>query len=130
MTAKDYLLDASALLAAIHNEQGGDYVQKRIEASAISSINWSEVLQKLNRAGVNTQEIATALRALGLEVIAFNEEDATIAADLWPDTKSMGLSLADRACLATGRRLKIPVITADKAWQALESSQSIELIRC
>jgi len=128
-TAKHYLLDASALLAAIHNEQGGDYVQQRIEDSTVSSINWSEVLQKLNRADANTQEIATALKALGLEILPFNEEDANIAADLWPDTKTIGLSLADRACLATGRRLNIPVITADKAWKELESDQSIELIR-
>lgn len=129
MTTKHYLLDASALLAAIHNEQGGDYVQQRIEGSAISSINWSEVLQKLDRAKANTPEIATALKALGLEVIPFNEEDATIAAGLWPDTKAMGLSLADRACLATGRRLKIPVITADKVWQAMSTFQAIEFIR-
>ena len=58
MTTKHYLLDASALLAAIHNEQGGDYVQQRIEGSAISSINWSEVLQKLDRAKANTPEVA------------------------------------------------------------------------
>lgn len=129
MTNKRYLLDASALLAAIHDEQGGDSVQQRIEASAVCSVNWSEVLQKLDRAGANTQEIATALQALGLEVIVFNEEDARIAAKLWPVTKTLGLSLADRACLATGRRLKIPVMTADKAWQALASEQEIELIR-
>jgi len=128
MTAR-YLLDASALLAAIHNEKGGDYVQQRIEQSAISSINWSEVLQKLNRAGVNTESIVTSLKALGLEIVEFSEEDARIAANLWPVTKSLGLSLADRACLATGARLDIAVITADTAWQALGDEQRIEFIR-
>jgi len=129
MTTRRYLLDASALLAAIHNEIGGDYVQQRIEESAVSSINWSEVLQKLNRKGANTQEIAVALKALGLEIIPFTEDDASIAADLWPDTKALGLSLADRACLAVGRRLKLTVLTADQAWQALDKEQNIELIR-
>ena len=61
MSKKRYLLDASALLAAIHDEQGGDSVQQRIEESAVCSVNWSEVLQKLERAGANTQSIATAL---------------------------------------------------------------------
>lgn len=76
-------------------------VQQKIEQSAVSSINWSEVLQKLNSRGANTQEIAVALNALGLEVIPFNEDDANIAADLWSDTEAFGLSLADHACLAT-----------------------------
>jgi len=129
MTKKRYLLDASALLAAILDEKGGDTVQQRIEESLVSSINWSEVLQKLNKAGVNTLEVATALKAMGLEIIPFEEADANIAAELWPETKALGLSLADRACLATGRRLKISVITADKAWQSLDTEQKIELIR-
>ena len=129
MTSKRYLLDASALLAAIHNEPGGEFVQQIIEESAANSVNWSEVLQKMNRAGADTQAITTALKALGLEIIAFNEEDADITASLWPETKSLGLSLADRACLATGKRLKLTVVTADKAWQPLATEQSIKLIR-
>lgn len=129
MSAKSYLLDASALLAAIHNELGGELVQQIIEESAVSSVNWSEVLQKLNKAGADTQAITAALKALGLEIIAFNEDDATIAASLWPETKSLGLSLADRACLATGRRLKLTVVTADKVWQSLDAEQKIKLIR-
>ena len=129
MSGKSYLLDASALLAAIHNELGGDLVQQIIEESVVSSVNWSEVLQKLNRAGADTQAITAALKALGLEIIAFNEDDASIAASLWPETKSLGLSLADRACLATGRRLKLTVVTADKVWQSLDAEQKIKLIR-
>lgn len=129
MSSKSYLLDASALLAAIHNELGGDLVQQIIEESAVSSVNWSEVLQKLSRAGADTQAITAALKALGLEIIVFNEADASIAASLWPETKSLGLSLADRACLATGRRLKLTVVTADKVWQSLDAEQKIKLIR-
>ena len=129
MSSKSYLLDASALLAAIHNELGGELVQQIIEESAVSSVNWSEVLQKLNRAGADTQAITAALKALGLEIIGFNDDDASIAASLWPETKSLGLSLADRACLATGRRLKLTVVTADKVWEALNTEQSIKLIR-
>jgi len=34
-------------------------------------------------------------------------------------TKSAGLSLGDRSCLALARRLGLPVLTADRAWADL-----------
>ena len=129
MTAKRYLLDASALLAAIHNEQGGETVQQMINDAAICSVNWSEVIQKLDRAGANTSNIINALQALGLEIVAFDQDDAQIAATLWPLTKPLGLSLADRACIAMGQRLSLIVVTADKAWKPLADQQSIQFIR-
>ncbi len=129
MTQVAYVIDASALLAAIHNEAGGDYVQKRIEHCTISSVNWSEVLQKLEREGADTATIEQSLKALGLEIADFTEEDAQLAASLWPVTKELGLSLADRACLATGMRLQKAVITADQAWEAVNATIKIELIR-
>lgn len=79
MTQVAYVIDASALLAAIHNEAGGDYVQKRIEHCTISSVNWSEVLQKLEREGADTATIEQSLKALGLEIADFTEEDAQLA---------------------------------------------------
>ena len=129
MTQPKWVIDASALLAAIHNEKGGDYVQQHIERCVISSINWSEVLQKLERAGIEANQIEISLKALGLSIIDFNDEDAHIAASLWSKSKDSGLSLADRACLATGKRLKTTVITADKAWGELEIDITIQLIR-
>lgn len=129
MTQVQYVVDASALLAAIHNEAGGDYVQKRIEHCSISSVNWSEVLQKLERAGADTAMIEQSLKALGLDIVDFTEEDARLAASLWPVTKALGLSLADRACLATGMRLQKVVITADRVWETVNAAIRIELIR-
>lgn len=123
------VIDASALLAAIHQEPGGVIVKQHIEQSIISAINWSEVLQKLSRAGADSVAIAAMLKALGLRVVAFTEDDAQLAADLWPETKKKGLSLADRACLALGKRLQLTVVTADKAWQGVDPDIVIELIR-
>ena len=96
------VLDASALLAAIQQETGGDKVQDVIEHAVISSVNWSEVLQKLQRVGVDTDAMTEAFYALGFEVVPFTVEDAKFAAELWPVSKSKGLSLADRSCLALG----------------------------
>ncbi len=124
-----WVLDASALLAAIHNEIGGDYVQQHIDRCVISSVNWSEVLQKLERSDVHLEKIKTSLKALGLTIIQFTEEDAQLCATLWSSCNNLGLSLADRACLATGQRLQSKVITADRVWGNLETPHKIHLIR-
>ena len=111
------------------DEQGGDYVKKHIDRCVISSINWSEVLQKLSRSGSDADKIATFLKALGLRVVDFTEDDGVICASLWTSCKSSGLSLADRACLATGSRLQTKIITADRVWKNLELNIKIHLIR-
>ncbi len=116
MTQQKWVVDASALLAAIHNEQGGEYVIQHIDRCVISTVNWSEVLQKLESSGSQINTIDASLSALGLSVIEFTKEDARIAASLWSSCKSLGLSLADRACLATGLHLQTKVITADRIW--------------
>ena len=123
------MLDASAVLAAIQDEQGGEYEKKHIDRCVISSVNWSEVLQKLDSSDSGVDKIATFLNALGLRVVDFTENDAEISASLWTSCKSLGLSLADRACLATGLRLKTRIITADRVWKKLEIKSQIHLIR-
>ena len=126
---QSWVLDASALLAAIQNEPSGDFVKQNIEQSVISSINWSEVLQKIAQTDMNAAHIETMLLGLGLTVIDFTAEDACLAAFLWPEGKKLGLSLADRACLATAKRLKVPVVTADKAWKKIDCGLKVILIR-
>ena len=129
MSQEKWVLDASAVLAAIQDEQGGEYVKKHIDRCVISSVNWSEVLQKLDSSDSDVDKIATFLIALGLRVVDFTENDAEISASLWTNCKSLGLSLADRACLATGLRLKTKIITADRVWKKLEIKSQIHLIR-
>ena len=129
MSQDKWVIDASALLAAIHKEKGGDIVEQNIDHCVISAVNWSEVLQKLERAGIDTDQIESALKALGLEVLDFTDEEARITSKLWKPSKTLGLSLADRACLATGIHLNIKVITADKAWAEMEIDIEIVLIR-
>ena len=129
VSKEKWVIDASAVLAAIQNEQGAEYVKKHIDRCVISSVNWSEVLQKLSNSGSEVEKIAAYLNALGLRVIDFTEDDGRISASLWSSCKSLGLSLADRACLATGLRLKTKIITADRVWGELEIKSQIHLIR-
>lgn len=129
------MLDASAFLAYLRDETGAEIVENAlIDGCYISIINWVEVLSKVVDLGESPDEIIKRLRDEGLlenslEIIACNEEDATTIAKLRPLTKSAGLSLGDRACLALGKRLNLPVLTADKVWTSLSLGITINLIR-
>ena len=64
-----------------------------------------------------------------IELVPFTEPHAREAARLRPRTRHIGLSLADRACLALGRLHRLPVLTTDRAWRSLRISVKIEVIR-
>ena len=129
MSKDKWVIDASAILAAIQDEQGAEFVKQHIDHCVISSVNWSEVLQKLSWLGGETDKIEDYLKALGLNIIDFTEDDGKLSASLWSIGKSLGLSLADRACIATGLRLKTKIITADRVWKELKIDSQIHLIR-
>lgn len=129
------MLDASAFLAYLRDETGAEIVENAlIDGCYISIINWVEVLSKVVDLGESPDEIIKRLRDEGLlenslKIIACNEEDAITIAKFRPVTKSAGLSLGDRACLALGKRLNLPVLTADKVWSSLSLGITINLIR-
>lgn len=123
------VLDASALLAYLQDEPGYDVVEAVITNSVISSVNWSEVIQKSIANDVDVTEIRDDLQALGLSVMPFSAEQAEIAGSLWQQTKQKGLSLADRACLATAQQMRVPVLTTDCAWKDLSLPLDIRIIR-
>jgi len=130
------VLDASALLAHINKEPGAELVREAIASgSAISVINWIEVLSKLAEDGIdpevaNEEMTTTNLVETAVSVEPVTSEDAIEAARLRPLTKQKGLSLADRSCLALGRRLSVPVLTADREWTGLgDLSATVKLIR-
>ena len=116
----EYVLDASALLAWLNEETGADKVEPLLESSAISTVNLSETLQKSLARGVDVAGLQEDLAALGLAVVDFTPYDAELAAGLWTTTGRLGLSLGDRCCLATARRLGMPAVTADRDWTKLK----------
>ena len=88
-------------------------------AGAISAVNLAEVATKIMDRGSSGLDTSTAISELGLELIPFDGELALETGRLREATRSFGLSLGDRACLATARRLKLPAVTADQAWAGL-----------
>ena len=123
------VLDASALLAALHNEPGGVEVEARIERATMSSVNWAEVLQRSLARQLPVEGLREDLLAVGLALSPFTVEDAEASARLWPTTRSLGLSLGDRACLALALRLGLPVLTADRVWARLQVGLDIRIVR-
>jgi PIN domain nuclease of toxin-antitoxin system len=125
----ELVIDASAVLAAVNGEAGSERVAAAIPGVAISAPNLSEVVAKLCESGLDEGEIREVLSAFGFEVHAFDEELAWQAGLLRPATRSAGLGLGDRACLALARKLDRPALTADRAWSSLRLPVAIELLR-
>ncbi len=122
-------IDASAMLAMLLGERGGDRVEAMLPNGLISTVNWSEVIQKALDIGSPTIGLADELIGAGLQIVDFELADADLAGGLWQITHHLGLSLADRACLATALRRSSVVITADRAWRKLDLDVKVEVIR-
>ena len=119
------VLDASAVLALILKEPGYENVPL---GGTLSSVNFAEVIAKLASAE-NAKTLEADLALLGIEIKPFNTSEACLAGELRSKTKSLGLSLGDRACLAVASLLGEDVITADKIWAKLTIDVKIRLIR-
>lgn len=100
-----------------------------IPSATISAVNLSEAAAKLAESGMPEEVIQETLEGLALEVHDFEYELTLRAAMLRPSAKHKGLSLADRACLALGQRLDLPILTASRTWEGLKLEAKIRLIR-
>jgi ribonuclease VapC len=125
----NYVLDASAILALLNNEPGGERVTNVLTEAVISSVNLTEVVAKLADSGMSETEVRAVISTLGLETIQFDSEMAYRAGMLRPLTKRFGLSLGDRACLTLGESLNLPILTTDKTWANLELGINVQVIR-
>jgi len=123
------VLDSSAVLALLWKETGSDRVADILGASAISAVNASEVIAKMVDRGIDDKTAEKILLTLGIEIVDFDTPTSIVAGQIRRNTKSLGLSLGDRACIALGMRSKRKIITADRAWASLVLEVEIELIR-
>ena len=132
MTTK-IVLDVSSVIALINREKGCEIVEKYLEDSIISTVNFAEVIAVVNRELFKTE--ADRIEGLKLitdtlpQIIDFDVNQAIISGEFDSITKKYGLSLGDRACLALAKYKNIPVLTADKTWSKLNLGIKIKLIR-
>ena len=123
------MLDASAVLALLFDEPGADEVENAIGRAVIATVNWSEVCQWLIERGGDSGVARDHLIDAGLAFEGVTVADAETAAAFRRTTRSAGLSLGDRCCLAVAVRLGRPALTADRAWAAVEAGVAVRLIR-
>lgn len=120
-----HVLDASAAIAYLLNEPGGDAVASLLPTALMNSVNLTEVVTRLVRAGRDP----VRAHYLGCRIIAHDVDLADRAGRLWSSTVGLGLSLGDRACLALAMREGLPILTGDRPWARLNIGVDVRLIR-
>jgi PIN domain nuclease of toxin-antitoxin system len=123
------VLDASALLALVNAEPGAEIVAAALADATIGTVNLAEVVSKLIELGIREQDAWAEASDLVPSVVDFDADLARRTARLRLPTRALGLSLGDRACLALAERLRLPALTADRAWQNLSIPVEIRLVR-
>jgi ribonuclease VapC len=121
------VLDASALIAFLRKEPGQDKVAEVLTRSCISAVNLAETLSRMVEHGKQLADVAYQVDRLQIPVIPFDAEQAAIAASLWKDTRTAGLSLGDRACLALALKESLPAFTTEGDW--LKCKLGVEVVK-
>jgi ribonuclease VapC len=123
------VLDASAAMALLRDEPGAAAIVAQLEGAIMSAVNFAEVVTKLIDYGRRPEAAREEAQALPIEIVPMDVGQALDAGALRAATRHLGLSLGDRACLALGRRLGLPVLTCDRPWASLDLDMEIRLVR-
>jgi PIN domain nuclease of toxin-antitoxin system len=124
------VLDASAILAIVQREPGHEKLPlSLLDGSLCSSVNLAEVQAKLVSLGWPPDDAWEDATTVMDEVSPFDSRQARIAGDLISQTRALGLSMGDRACLALGIVRNAPVYTADRSWKKLKLAIPIHVLR-
>jgi ribonuclease VapC len=120
------VLDASAILAHVLDEPGGNAALDHFPEGVVSAVNLSEVVARLVRDGVPEAIAIGQVAGYEFNVRAATQTQAEAAGAL---ASHKPLSLGDRFCIALARELNLPVVTADRIWASLGLPVPVELIR-
>ncbi len=124
------VLDASAVLALVHDEPGADRVADALAGSVLSSVNLAEVVGKLVDADLDATQLQTLLLTAGVTIEPFLASDGELAGALRGIPGGRSLSLGDRCCLALTARSDPPeVLTGDRIWTELNLPVRVLLFR-
>ena len=124
------MLDASALVALVLKERGGDTVERIVRAGVATTTptGLAEALITCERKGYRRPrvELYDDLLEVGLQVEPHVEDDALEMAfllawsdELRDDVRVGWLSLGDAACLAVAHRLDLPAVVSDGTGELL-----------
>jgi ribonuclease VapC len=121
------VIDSSAILAAILGETGGDSVFDLLDAAIVSTVDIAEVYTYAAINGLPTDAIDAFFADTGIEVVPFDLAQAVTAGQLAHFTRSAGLSLGDRSCLALAKLRQAEVLTADRPWQQVAEAVGLTI---
>ncbi len=126
------VLDASAVLAFLLKEPGQHAVADAMAAgAAVCAGNLAEVITVLVRGNFTAEEATEIVADLPVTCFDLDFDLAMRCGVMFTVTKSVGLSLGDRICLALAVREGVPALTADRAWLAIAPAVGavVKLIR-
>ena len=131
-----FVLDASALLSILSDEEGHEHVDRILDRSRIHAVNLAEVVGRLVRSGMPAERAVATLHELQLEVEeGFGATQAEFCGALLGTRRDLGLSLGDCVCLTTAVWSGAVAVTADRQWKQLDGTVvngetiRVELIR-
>jgi ribonuclease VapC len=127
--SETYVLDASAVLCLLQEEKGAERVARALPAAVIGAVNHSEVVGKLVEAGIDEPTVDGLIDKLQLKVIPFDRTQARLAGSLRATTRTLGLSLGDRACLALAATEGATALTCERSWAKFEAPCKVETVR-
>lgn len=130
MTNNVSIIDSSALLAVIYNEDGIEEAQKKyFDHSYMSVINAAECLMILNKNGMPIDVAQNLLESIISKFIPTEYHDTPLIAQVKNENIPLELSLGDSTCIALGSKLGVNIITADKTWSEVRCKSKITCIR-
>jgi ribonuclease VapC len=122
-----FVLDTSAIIAALMDETGSDLVFDRSDGSLVSTANLAEVFGYAARRQISSQLVDTFLSDTGIDVVPLSRSEAVLAGKFIAMTRPAGLSLGDRCCLALAKTRNLPTLTADRPWLAFAEALGVEI---
>ncbi len=138
MRTEKIVVDASALLAWLLNERGGETINKILDLSIAPVSVVVEVLYRAGERRLKTPplQILQDLESVGVSIEPILPIDSLRAAELITishkkrkSKEDSSLSLGDGLCIAMAERLGLPLTGGDKYWNECDLQVEFYLFR-